>query len=72
MTFQLEQQVMTEINAERSRDEWIARNAADRLGGGECIDTIETEPLENLSELIRAELEDRSRVGEHYTDDLPF
>jgi hypothetical protein len=70
--FKLEQQVAEELNAEKSRDRWIAVQAAERIGAGECIDTIETEPLDALCEWLRSELEDRSRATEHFMDDIPF
>ena len=47
------------LREERSRDRWLAVSAAKRLAAREPISTIESEPLENLSEWIRAELQDR-------------
>jgi len=51
--------VFEELSNETSRDQWIAVSAAMRIAAGERVSSIETEPLEALSDWIRAELQDR-------------
>lgn len=47
------------LQAEVSRDKWLAALAAIRIGQAEPLSSIETEPLEALKDWITFELMDR-------------
>lgn len=58
-----------EVQAEKSRTEWIALQAAERITAGEPISDIETEALDALSAYVSAELSDRAYAE---FDEEPF
>lgn len=51
--------ILATIENELSRDRWLAGDAARRISERTPLREIESEPLEALAELIRAELLDR-------------
>jgi len=54
-----------DIIAEKSRDHWIAANAAARIAECEPIENIESEALDALATWIQFELQDRTLRSRH-------